>query len=114
MPKTSSSSRAAHSLPRKSLLFLARKVQEELEDDRPLSGEVVLEMRDVGEALVPDALANERRGKLLPLQNFVMHAHDENLFVVRPVEDADPSPFGKAPGVAPHEVVVEASDLRAA
>ena len=89
------------------LLFLARHVQEELEDDRPLSGEVVLEMRDVGEALIPDALANERRGKLLPLQDLLMHAHDENLFVVRPVEDADPSPFGKTPGIAPHEVVIE-------
>src|ERR1700731_2384679 len=65
-------------------------------------------MCDVGEALVPDALANERRGKLLPLQNFVMHPHDENLFIVRPVEDADPSPFWKVPEVAPHEVVVEA------
>ena len=64
-------------------------------------------MRDVGEPLVPDALVDERRRKLLPLQNFVMHAHDENLFVVRPVEDADPAPLWKARRVAPHEVMVE-------
>src|SRR5262249_54396951 len=32
---------------------------------------------------------------------------DEDLLVVRPVEDADPSPLGQALGVTPHEVVVQ-------
>src|SRR5208337_2974654 len=82
------------------LLFLAREVEEELEDDRPLPGEVVLEVRDVGEALVPDAFAEERRGKLLPLQDLLVHPHDENLFVVRSVEDADLSALGEMSRIA--------------
>ena len=44
------------------LLLLARHVQEELEDDRSLPRQVVLEMRDVREPLVPDALADELGG----------------------------------------------------
>ena len=43
------------------LLLLARHVQKELKDDGPLSGEIILEMRDVGESLVPDVLSRERR-----------------------------------------------------
>src|SRR5208282_6752316 len=89
------------------LLFLPRDVQEELEDDRPLPGEVVLEMSDVGETLVPDSLADKLLGQLLPLKDLLMHAHDEDLFVVGPIENADPSPLGEPPRVAPHEVVVE-------
>src|SRR5262249_4969091 len=38
------------------LLFLSRHVEKELEDDNPLTTKVVLEVRDVGDALVPDAL----------------------------------------------------------
>src|SRR4029077_7614188 len=51
---------ALHEAP---LLLLARDVQKELKDDRPLPGEVILEMRDVGEPLIPDFLANIRRGQ---------------------------------------------------
>ena len=40
------------------LLLLARHVQEELENDRPLPSEIILEVRDVEEPLVPDALAH--------------------------------------------------------
>ncbi len=36
-----------------------------------------------------------------------MHAHDEDLLVVGPVEDPDPPPLREALGVAPHEVVGE-------
>ena len=44
------------------LLLLARDVQEEFEDDRALSREVVLEVRDVGEPVIPDSLADVLRG----------------------------------------------------
>ena len=36
-----------------------------------------------------------------------MHAHDQDLLVVRAVEDADAPALGQAPDVAPQEVVVE-------
>ena len=36
-----------------------------------------------------------------------MHAHDQDLLVVRTVEDADAPALGQALDVAPHEIVVE-------
>src|SRR6476660_2889853 len=39
------------------LLLLARQVQEELENDRPLPREIILEVRDVAEPFAPNALA---------------------------------------------------------
>jgi hypothetical protein len=47
------------------LLLLARHVQEEFKNNRPLPSEVILEVRDVEEPFVPDVLAQERRGQLL-------------------------------------------------
>src|SRR5215831_3165620 len=47
-------------------LLLARQVQEKLENDGALPSEVILKMRDVEKPLVPDALAHERRGQVLP------------------------------------------------
>src|SRR6516162_3799751 len=82
---------ALHEAP---LLLRARDVQKELEDDRPLPGEVILEMRDVGEPLIPDFFANVRRGQPLASENLGVHAHDQDLFVVRTVEDADAPALG--------------------
>src|SRR5271166_1925200 len=39
------------------LLLLARHMQEELKNDRPLPSEVILEVRDIEEPFVPDAFA---------------------------------------------------------
>src|SRR6516165_5514813 len=89
------------------LLLLPRQVKEELEDDRPLSSKVILEVGDVGKPLIPDTLAQERRGQLLSLQDILMYAHYEDLLIVRSVKDPDPSPLGQALGVAPEKVVVE-------
>src|SRR5215471_14988527 len=82
-------------------------MQKELEDDRPLSSKVILEMRDVGEPLIPDFLADVRRGQPLATEDLGVHAHDQDLFVVRAVEDADAPALGQALDVAPHEVVLE-------
>src|SRR5262245_42182422 len=88
-------------------LLLPRDVEEELEDDGSLPGQVVLEVRDVGQPLVPDALRHELRGEPLPVQDLLVDAHHEDLLVVGAVEDADPAALGEAPHVSPHEVVVE-------
>src|SRR4030088_2210446 len=70
------------------LLLLARHVKEELQNFRPPPAGVVLEMRDVGEPLVPDSLADQRRRQLLRFEDLGMHSHDEDFLVVRTVEDA--------------------------
>jgi hypothetical protein len=46
-------------------------------------------------------------GRVLSMQQLVVHADDERLFVVRPVEDADATPLGEAALTAPQEIVVE-------
>ena len=69
--------------------------------------EVVLDMHDIDEPFVPDPLAYERRRQLLPLQDLLVHTHDENLLVVGPVEDPYPPTLGEALGIALHEVVRE-------
>src|SRR5262245_28763654 len=46
-------------------LLVARDVQKEFEDDRPLPREIVLEIGDVGEPFIPDSLAEVALGKLL-------------------------------------------------
>ena len=88
-------------------LLLARHVQEELENDRPLPREVILEVRNVEEPLIPDAFAHERRRQLLSLQDMLMNPHNEDLLVVRSVEDPDPSPLGQALDVTPEKVMIE-------
>src|SRR5215831_5709871 len=77
------------------LLFLARHIEKELEDDGPLAGEVILEMRDVGEPLVPDVFADKLGGQLLAPENFLVHANDQSFFVVRAIENPDASTLGQ-------------------
>src|SRR5262245_23101839 len=89
------------------LLLLARHVQKKLENDRPLPSEIILEVRNVEESLIPDAFAHERWRQLLSLQNMLMHAHHEDLFVVRSVENPDSSPLGQALDVTPEKVMIE-------
>src|SRR6516164_9703050 len=89
------------------LLFLARQVKEELEDDDSLPSEVILEVRDVGESLVPDALADQRPGQVLLVQDILVHANDQDLLVVRAVEDSDLSALGQTTGIPPQKVVAE-------
>ena len=53
------------------------------------------------------SLAHELWRQFLPLEYLRMHAHDQHLFVIRAVEDADASALRQAFDVAPHEIVVE-------
>jgi len=92
-------------------LFLAREMQKEFEDDRSLSREIVLEIGDVGEPLIPDSLTDAVLGELLLRQDFRVHAHDEHLFVIRTVENADTPALGQAFDIAPQEVVVEVAEI---
>src|SRR5262245_22427467 len=64
------------------LLFFARHVEKEFEDDSPLADKVVLEMCNVGKPLVPDAFAHERGRQFLALEYFLSHTDDQYLFVV--------------------------------
>src|SRR6516225_6386539 len=89
------------------LLLLPGYIQKELENDRPLPGQVFLEVGNVGETLVPDALAHARRGQLLALEDIGVHADHEDFLVVRAIEDADTAAFGQGLHVPPQKVMVE-------
>src|SRR5215470_4348508 len=89
------------------LLFLARHIQEEFQDDGSLSRQIVLEMRDVSEPLVPDPLSDERRRQLLAFQNLVMHAKDGHCLRVRPLEYRQPPTRGKAVQVTKQKIVLK-------
>ena len=73
---------------------LLGEVEVELEDHHALTRQIVLEPRNVGEPLVPDRLADQLRRHLLRLQQLLVHPHDEDLFVVGAIEDADAAALG--------------------
>src|SRR6516164_7556701 len=89
------------------LLLAARDVQEELEHDQSLMAQVPFEMRDVGKPLLPDVLACAGSGQLLLLEDVLVHSHDQDLLVVRAIENADVAALGQATGMPPEKVVIE-------
>src|SRR5262249_25823557 len=82
-------------------------VQKELEHQRTVVDEHALECADVLEPLLPDARRHQPLRQLLALQQFGMDPHDQDLLVVRAVEDADPPARGQPPRDAPEKIVVE-------
>ena len=91
------------------LLLVLRHVQEELHDLRAGVVEVAFEGIDVLEPLAPEAVPAIARGQALSVQPLGMNPKRNDLFVVRAVEDADPSPLRQRLRDAPQEVVVELS-----
>ena len=90
------------------LLLVLRDVQEELEDHRAVADQVPLEGVDVLVAPPPELLRRASpSGSRCAAEQLGVDLHDEDVLVVRPVEDADPAPLGQAPHVPPEEVVVE-------
>src|SRR5208337_1547469 len=67
------------------LLFLARKVEEEFENDHSLTVKILLEMRDIREPFVPDALGHQPGGQLLQFQQFLVYPDNQDLFVIGPI-----------------------------
>ena len=94
------------------LLFLGQ-VQEEFDDARAVPVQVALEVADGAVAILPDAVVgDELPGKILFAEDRGMHAHDQHLFVIRAVEDADAAALGKLERRAPQEVVLELGRAR--
>src|SRR5262249_39736947 len=61
----------------------------------------------VGKPLVPNAFAHERGRHFLAIEYVLMHTDDQDLFVIRPVEDAYAPALWQTLGVAPHEIMIE-------
>ena len=63
--------------------------------------------RDILETVPPDILRHKLRRNALLGENLRMDAHDQQFFVVRPVEYPDASALRQADRAAPHEIVIE-------
>src|SRR5215471_17233104 len=64
-------------------------------------------MRDVDQPLTPQALTDGLWGQLLSFEDIRVHAHDEDLLVVRAVEDANVPALGQALDIPPQKVMAE-------
>ena len=88
-------------------LLLLRQVEEELHHADPVVGEVALPVVDLAVAALPDPVVARFLRQLLPLEQLLVDADDEHLFVVGAVEDPDLAAGRKVLRVAPEVVVVE-------
>src|SRR6266446_3612195 len=89
------------------LLFL-RKMQEELDDVRAVAVQMTLQAEDRPVALLPDVVfVRQVARNALTLEDLRMHAHDQHLFVIGAIEDADASPLRQVSGRAPEKIVLE-------
>ncbi len=88
-------------------LLLLGQVQEDLHHFEPVVREVVLPAVDLPVAAVPHVRPAGVLGQVLPDEVVGVHPHDEDLLVVRAVEDGDLAARRKPPGVPPQVVVVQ-------
>ena len=83
-------------------------VQEKLDDAHAVSMQVAFKLDDRAIALLPDRLfVAQLFGNVLSEQQLRMHAHNQHLFVVRAVKNADPPALRKAARRAPKKVVIQ-------
>src|SRR5579859_7386805 len=89
-------------------LFILRQVEEEFHDSGAIGVEVPFQIVDGTIAVVPDGvLAVGRVRESFTVQDVGMYAHDQHLFVVRPVENADPPALRQVAGRAPEKVMLQ-------
>ena len=56
---------------------------------------------------LPDILAHQRFRQLLALEQFRVHAHDQNFLVIRTVENADAPALWQVPRCAPKKIMIQ-------
>src|SRR4026209_2297863 len=82
-------------------------MEKELEDRRAVAHEVALEGVDVLVAFLPKFLGDELGRQALTIEQLLMHAGHQHLFVIRAVKDADMPASRQLDGCPPQEVVVK-------
>src|SRR5215470_14234553 len=82
-------------------------MQEEFDNENAVAREVALEAANVLEALFPNVFGDKRCRKFLRSKNLLVHADNEDFFVIRAIEDADLAPFGNGFVSAPEIIVIE-------
>ena len=81
-------------------------MQEEFDDPGAVPVEVLLEVHDGAIPSLPDGPVVAQLGReSLAVENLRMHAGDQHLLVIGPVEDADVPPFRQAVRRAPEKIM---------
>src|SRR5579862_6401972 len=88
------------------LLFL-RKVQIELAYDKSIASQITFERRNIRVAFFPDVFPLQLFRYLLRRQYLRMHARNQHFFVIRSVEDSNPTSLRQAHRTSPHVIVIE-------
>ncbi len=87
-------------------LFLLREVQEDLDHLRPVAIEMTFEGVDVVVTTTPKCVVRRLSGAIgVGSEPVGMHAYDEHVLVIGPIEDADVAARRQAGGGAPEEVM---------
>src|SRR5262245_36580580 len=83
-------------------------MQEEFDDMRAVAPQVFLKFVDRIITLFPDVfIAQGPLGKPVAGENFGMHANDQDLFVVGPVENSNAPALRQANRSSPEKIVIE-------
>src|SRR5262249_16765792 len=88
-------------------LFFLRHVQEELADDGGVAIEMALKGADVVEALRPEVRSQSIPRQLSIREQMIVHADDQDRFVVGGVEEGDAASGRERPRRAPQKIVRE-------
>src|SRR5260370_15942385 len=82
-------------------------MQKKLNHDDAIVGEISFEAANVLEALLPNALANQRRGNTLLCQKFRVHTDHQRFLVIAAVENADVPAIWQGFHAAPEIIMIE-------
>src|SRR5664279_1296113 len=83
-------------------------MQEKLDDPGSIMVQMPFQIGNRPVALLPEVLCLQRLARQpFAAKNLRLYTHDQHLFVVGAVEDADLSPFGQAAGGPPEEIMLQ-------
>ena len=88
-------------------MFLLRKIEKEFPDQNPIAIQVAFERIHILVAILPYVFSDEIRWNPLVCENFLVHAHNQHFFVIRPVENADSPALRNALDAAPQIIVIQ-------
>jgi hypothetical protein len=88
-------------------LFVLGQVEEELENDRAVVGEMMLKPVDIGIALGPEIIVDSGTRNALGCDQFGVDLYHENFLVVGTIENTNAAALGDCAGISPEEVMAE-------
>src|SRR2546430_16144228 len=82
-------------------------MQKKFSDDYAVSRQILLEIADVFETILPNFFANKLWRQFLFCQKFGMDSDDEHFFVVTAIEDSNVTPVWQTFHASPEIIVIQ-------